>query len=403
MAINKYFHSDMRGAPSLAGNAPGSLASIIRACLGSSGFGSAAITNVSVASGVATATVASGTPYEVGSVIRVAGATPAGLNGDFRVTKSTSTTVSWATSVADMSTAASAGTVKVAPMDWSIPFSDGNKVIVKPSAPQASGGCLWLDASNGQFARVRGFESVSAIDTGTGPFPMDTQQSGGGYWPTSFSATANVIPWEIYASDTGFHIAMAASIGLYPAAASRTSWWFGDMRPLNSTDAWRCSLIAGSTANDVYGTNYRAVNDPSAAVYIARSFTGLAGAVRGGRYSPLLAHASSSVSADGNFSGAQAHGGTYPNRADNSLLLSPVNITEGEPNAAVCVRGRLPGIFHSSQLIAPGAFAPRARVPGTGDFAGRTLLASPGNTSSAGAELNSVPGAVFFDVSDAWL
>lgn len=402
MAINKYFHSDMRGAPQLAGNAPGSLASIIRACLGSSGFGSAAITNVSVASGVATATVATGTPYEVGSVIRVAGATPAGLNGDFRVTKSTSTTVSWATSVADMSTAASAGTVKVAPMDWAIPFSDGNKVIVKPSAPQASGGSLWLDASNGLAARVRGFESVSAIDTGTGPFPTDAQQSGGGYWPCSVSASASSIPWEVYASDTGFHLVMAPQVAQWSYAAGRTSWWFGDMRPLNSTDAWCCSLLAGSEANDAYGTNYRSVNSRSRAVYIARSYTGIAGAARGGRFSPLLAPASSSTP-DGSFSGADAHGGASPNRADNSLLLSPLIITEGAPSNTQCVRGRLPGIFHSSQLIAPGTFAPRARVLGTGEFAGRTLLASPGNTVQNGADLGSLDGAVFFDISDVWL
>ena len=79
----KYIHNAMRGAPVLNGQ-NGTLIGLLDALL-LTGWGAATAASVTVADGVATATFGSSTPWEVGAVIEVSGATSAGLNGQSRV------------------------------------------------------------------------------------------------------------------------------------------------------------------------------------------------------------------------------------------------------------------------------------------------------------------------------
>ena len=58
----KYFHSDMRGAPTINGT-PGALIAALDACL-ITGFGLTTVTGISVSGGVATATVSAGNSFE---------------------------------------------------------------------------------------------------------------------------------------------------------------------------------------------------------------------------------------------------------------------------------------------------------------------------------------------------
>lgn len=205
--------------------------------------------------------------------------------------------------------------------------------------------------------------------------------------------------WEVYSSDTGVHLVTSTYFAPNSASQGRTGWWFGDLRSRKSGDAYACTLVAGVHATDGAGTNYRSVNGNSSSVYMARSHTQIGGSRRGGRYSPLLAPRNTS-GVDNEYSGQNAHGGTYPNGPDNALILSPLLVLEGETSTISSLRGSIPGIYHSSQLILPNTFMLRDVVEGNGEFAGRRLHASPGQSS--GQPLSSQAGAVFYDLSDVW-
>ena len=396
MPINRYFHSDMIGAPQLRGNTPGGLTALLEACL-VTGFGATSASAVTVLDGVATATVTNA-PFEAGAVIAISGATPAALNGEARVRTASGNSVTWATT-APNGTASGTISLRYAPQGWAKPFSGTNVAVFKPTAPESSGCLLRVDASSGLAARVRGYESMTDANTGTGLFPTDAQFSGGGYWPCSFTNNATAVPWEVYSSDTGVHLVTSAYFAASSTRLGRTGWWFGDLRSRKSGDAYACALVAGANATDGAGTNYRSVNGSGFSVYMARSHTQIGGSRRGGRYSPLLAPRTTS-GVDSEYSGQIANGGTYPNGPDNALILSPLLVLEGETSSISSLRGRIPGIYHSSQLIEPGTFMPRDVVEGSGEFAGRRLHASPGQSVSQ--SLSTQAGAVFYDLSDVW-
>ncbi|MGG4056531.1 hypothetical protein ABEW79_33415, partial [Delftia tsuruhatensis] len=88
------FDSTQAGAPVLSGTA-GALATVLKVCL-VDGFGASAVVSLVVTAGIAKATFAASHPYRVGSVSRIAGATPSTLNGDKTILSVTSNSVTFA-------------------------------------------------------------------------------------------------------------------------------------------------------------------------------------------------------------------------------------------------------------------------------------------------------------------
>ena len=58
----------------------------------------------------------------------------------------------------------------------------------------ASGALLRVDDSGTTVARVRMYETMSDIDTGTNPAPTDAKVNGGLYWWKSDAASAAISP-----------------------------------------------------------------------------------------------------------------------------------------------------------------------------------------------------------------
>ena len=94
-----YFHSDMRGAPVLNG-VRGTGIALLDACL-NTGFGQVTANSVTVAGGIATASLQPGQGFSLHANIQVAGATPAALNGVSRVTEATETSIKFPTTAPD--------------------------------------------------------------------------------------------------------------------------------------------------------------------------------------------------------------------------------------------------------------------------------------------------------------
>lgn len=388
----KYFTSNMAGAPVLNGTA-GSLIGVLDACL-VTGFGLKTVDSLVVAGGVATMNISTGHSHTVDSVALVAGAAPAGLNGEQKVTAVTATTVSFATAGISDQTATGTITTKVAPAGWLKPFSGTNLAAYKSAAVDSTGMYLRLDDTGTLSARVIGYESMSGINTGTGPFPTTAQVSGGGYWCKSLAANATAQGWTIVADGKFFMINMMPSYGssaLYQQGATRG---FGDVIPLRPAgDSYGCVL--NSSFSSAASSQFDAALDYYSTAYtaFARAYTGLGGS---------SVHSVRPYTGDLNVaSGMDATLGNFPSVIDGTLRLSKRYCYSTSPQNMP--RSDVPGLYSVPQNFVYDTFKCWDKISGTGPLAGRNLLAVvPTSTSFGNNTTSSSMGISFIDITGPW-
>lgn len=383
----KLFTSDMPGAPVLSGTA-GSLIAVLDAVL-VNGFGLVSVTGLTVTGGIATATVSAGHSMQVDSVGLIAGAAPAGLNGEKRILSIAGNSFTFdATGIADQ-TATGTITAKVAPAGWTKAFSGTNLAAYKITAPEGTGFYLRVDDTNITVARVRGYETMSDVNTGTGLFPTTADFAGSGLWWSKYNAAgASARPWRIAADDRGFYY--------FPkqhASFEHQGNYFGDILSLKSNDPYAC-VLRGNTADrsntqgGTFGEDLVMADSVRAygGLYIARAVNTLGGAVN--IYSaPVIDTTLSGTHVTG------AVGFAYPAPVDNGLLLTPVVLYN-----TLGFRGYLPGIRFSPQVV-NAAFNTGDVVAGSGDMAGKKVTAvRMGNYISAPSQC----GMVFIDHTSDW-
>jgi hypothetical protein len=128
-------------------------------------------------------------------------------------------------------------------------YSGTNKAVYRFTTGQRF--YLRVDDNYGQEARVRGYESMSDVDTGTDPFPLFTT-----YADTalvirkSFEANANARDWEAVVWTRGFHLLVR---GALTGTGNNELYSFGELiREDGVSDGWNTSLaprIASGTGN----------------------------------------------------------------------------------------------------------------------------------------------------------
>lgn len=383
----KFLHSGMTGAPSLTGQV-GSLIALLDACL-VSGFGTGTVDSVVIASGVATVTRSAGHPMQVGTVALLAGATVTGgsINGERTVLSASLTAYTFdATGLPDQ-TATGTITHKAAPAGWTKPFSGTNLAAYKSSNVASTGMYLRVDDTNAQSPRVVGYEAMTDVNTGTGPFPTAAQASGGLFWCKSSTADATVRSWVLVADDRTLYLAVQWAAG-FSAYGTQT---FGDLVPAKSGDAYAC-VITGATASltatqagvQTAGEIGYIDANSNALEWVARAATGLGSAV-GGRRSAVVPFGSNLNV----LSGSSGNFVAYPNPADNGLYASPLLFGEAAPQ--VSLRGSHAGAYFVPQNVGAATFATRDAVTGVSGLTGRTLRAVQ----------NSV-GIMLFDCTGPW-
>lgn len=359
----KFLHSELPGAPVLSGTA-GSLIAVLDACL-ANGWGLLTASAVNVASGVATATFTSGHSAEVDSVILVAGAGTAALNGEQRVTSKGSLTVSWpAPGVADGPIAGTI-TVKLAPAGWTKAHAGTDKAAYRSLSPSATGAHIRIDHTAARFARMRGYASMSDVDTGTDPTPSDAQVAGGLYVPVSNAASAVARRWMIVASDRFVHI-LIAHHDLYQTDYGLCS--AGDFPSLKAGDAYRF-LVAGEILDNSSGGSpgtYNALHNYAGSVgtYVMRPYSQVGGSVPVYVYKPGF-----TVQA---WSGHGNHP-VGPNPINSGIDLCPTLFLEGA-NQTGNRRGEVPGLYGIPHYLG-AAFESRDRIPAAIGLPGHTLIA----------------------------
>ena len=386
----KLYHSAMLGAPVLSGTA-GALREALKSCA-VTGFGLRTAASLVVAGGVATLTLSTDVANAqlVNTVVLVDGvaAPMAALNGEQRVTAASSTTLQFATAVAD-GTATGTITIKTAPAGWQSLF-DGtltNVLALKPSVPEATGCVLRIDDTGTTNARVRAYEAMTDISSGVGVTPLESQCGGGLWWPKSGTANATARPWFMVADDRGVYLAVA------PQGTDRyTLIYAGDVASLKSGDAYGFAITgnqadqtAATTVPDgCCGYSHRSARTGA---YLVRAHTAVGQAIAAQRIGSHHNGATADV-----YAGSAGYSyGTYPNGPNNGLLTGALELF------ATGIRGTLPGLLHPVQDCG-NAFASGAVVDGTDALAGRKLLALRVAPPSG----SSTPGTVFLDMTGPW-
>jgi hypothetical protein len=373
----KYFHWAMTDAPVLNGVA-GSLIGVLDACL-VNGFSVKTVDSITVTSGVATASISTGHGYEQDSVVLISGATPSELNGQKRVLSATTNTFTFASTGSNGS---ATGTIsaRFAPAGFEKPFSGTNLAVYRSPNVQGTRMFLRVDDSAAQNARAVGYENMTDVNTGTGPFPTNVQVSGGLWWPNANSTATTARPWSVIADDRSFYVWVNS--GTAANEGDGFLYGFGDFNSFKSGDAYSCFITGGATnIVTVTGSNSQTlgycdlVATATASQWVARSFSAIGGGVQTGRKAESHITTSS-------YSGNTAHVG-YPNGPDNALLLSRTLITE---TSGPVLRGVVPGLYFIPHAIGTVSFSHRSKIDGQGPLAGRKLMmvrnAGPASTTS---------------------
>lgn len=382
----KVFASTDPGALVLSGTA-GALSTLLKTYL-VDGRGSGAVATLNVTAGVATATYSAGHPFAVGSVGEFAGATPSGLNGQKRILSVATNSVTFAAPGIADGAATGSITSKLASAGWQQVFSATNITCLKPAVVEATGCVLRIDDTGTTNARVRAYEAMTDASTGTGPTPLESQLAGGLYWPKSSVANATARPWIVIADERGFYLAVD------PTGTGRyTLTYSGDIASLKSGDAYGYLLTgnqsdqaAAFTAPD--GCCGYSGRSARGGAYLARAHTAIGQSVAAQRLGAHHNGATADV-----YAGTPGYSlGTYPNGPNNGLMTGALELH------ALGIRGTLPGLLHPVQDLGD-AFATGAVVDGTGDLAGRKLLAlrvaPPSGAQTA--------GTVFIDITGPWV
>lgn len=386
----QFVNHTMSGAPTLNGQA-GTLASLLKTCL-VDGFGMVTLDSLVVSGGIATAARAAGHSAVTGAKQTIAGSTPSGLNGVKEVLSHTLTTFTFdATGVADQ-TATGTITTKVSPLGWTREFNATNIEVFRSPNVAGTRHYLQVKDTGTTDARVRAYETMAGIDSGTSEFPTDAQISGGGFWTKSPNANATAIHWALVGDDRTFYLMTRLGFDNFASPAYSNFMAFGDFESLVPGDGYAAFLqcapstyVGASPASWTGDIHFLTAsgNNTSFGTYLSRAYTGLGVSTLAQRRGLFPSHTSATEWRSGSAAGTQ-----YPNGADSALNLTRVAIYE---TAARTLRGYFRGQYVTPQSIGAAVFAQGETVSAVAGLTGRTLRA-----------YNATDGCWFVDCTGPW-
>lgn len=343
-----WYDSSETGAPVL-NNTAGSMLAVLDACL-INGFNVKSVTSIVVASDVATVTCTGhGYSNSYGKLVKIAGATPAGLNGNKQITVTGANTFTFVTSGITDQTATGTISARRAPLGtWEKPYTGTNKAMYRSTDTTVTGALLRVDDAlsgggcSATSARVRMVEAASDVDTFTTPCPTDGQLSNGGYWQRG-SNTATAKGWRLIGDGRFFWFLTQLSTG-----TSHAPYLFGDYASYKAGDS--TNAILGYSSSDSGGATNSATSSIDGATTLA------AGAVTLGFPTILRANngvgTSSFAACIPTIVGMPANPGigglTYPSPVDGGLVIAyPTALLE----PSVGIRGIMPALAYSTANI----------------------------------------------------
>ena len=394
-----YFNEGLRGVPQLSGTS-GALIAVLDACL-ITGFGTVSVTSLTVADGVATATVSAGNSFNPHHIILIEGASDPALNGRHRVLLdgNSSTSFSFKTTAAN---GPASGTIsaKYAPVPgWEKPFSAANKAVYRATTGNRFFYRVDDSLPEKYVAEIRGYETMTSVDVGVAPFPLLSRLS-----TIEKSSTANATGkyWDLVADCRAvmFGAQQVPAIGAVPYATPAR--YFGEMVPLAPNgDAW-CSAVLSSSEKNTnmylpYGGSAFYSYRGSASSYwfgaLARGVSGVGGAIDAQCMAVF-------GNKGGVLSGQDSVFGPGLAVVDGQLYLSPVYLAEGSAGPA---RAVVPGAQYVPHTGVNDILGVRTIItPAAGPLAGRQLLALCCSFYASSASDSIASGRYLMDITGPW-
>jgi hypothetical protein len=379
MARFTIYRSSDSGAPVLTGEV-GKLVALLDACL-VNGY-TASVT--SITRSVATATVTVPVPHNLitGDSITIAGAAQTDYNITAVVTVTSAVTFTYTVGGTPATPATGVITYLRIAAGWTKAFTGTNKASFK----QGSG-------SNGFYVRVQddaavtakesrttGYETMSDVDTGTGPFPTAAQGVGGVAMVVarkSATADATARNWILVADSRTFYLFVLTG----DVANTYYSMWFGEFYSLLPSDGFRVGIAARTTENSSSSAVEKLVSIRSqlsevCGNWIARGHNGTGGSVEIGKHSDLAKSGANSSSLFGIV--------PYTNPANGAFYVSRIWIHDPTTTPVGGLRGRMRGFWlwlHAITAVTDGDV-----LTGSGELAGKTFLVikQTGNADGSG-------------------
>lgn len=266
---------------------------------------------------------------------------------------------------------------------WTKPFTGTNLAAFRPAAGNRH--YLWVNDTGTTSARVRGFEVMTDVNTGTGPFPTDVQVSGGCYTVKSNAASSDARGWVVVADEKRFWLVSAQSVSTIAAStAAGLGMFFGDIVSSKAGDAFHTLLIAGSSSqvfNIQVGALGTDIGASSPAHYMARSYTQAGTSITVGKHTD-----SSKI---GGATAMGAAGGAYPDPVTGGIGIAPIFIHQ---NIEYVTRGVLPGAWCPMHNLPA---SPGDTFQGSGAHTGKEFLLV--DVSAAGSR-----GRMALEISNTW-
>jgi hypothetical protein len=387
----KHFTHTMAGAPVLS-HAPGSLIAVLDACL-INGFDLRPALTLTVTAGVATMTFSGISAARPEAVILIAGVTGplAAINGERRVLTAASGVLTFATALPN-GTATGTINFRMAPLNWLNPFTGTNVRVYRSADMLSTRHFMRVSDTTSLFASVRGFENMTDVDTGTGPFPNVTQRGGQGAGINKSISTSVTFPvkWSVVGNGRCFLINIVGNSNSNSAQFAGRSCFYGDFQAFRPAgDPFAFAVSAGSespTASDGLGN---VDGGAQTSIFTSRDFHGLGGSAAFDSYS----ESGSTI-----ISGTDTTGGIFPSTVDGSMRLSRRLFRTSTNTPA---RGAVPGLFHIAQSQVGLVYDQGVYIDGTGPLTGRRLITF--GTGYVGAIFPATNGGIsLVDVTGPW-
>ena len=271
---------------------------------------------------------------------------------------------------------------------WTKAFSGTNLAAYR----QGAGSMCYLrvDDGTGSFkVKMRGYESMTDVNTGTGEFPTTTQLANGVYAAISTSTTAANKPWIVVADNKRFYLWVGVSLITDVDISTSTTWqalfFFGDIISFRPGDTYCCQIMGSDSASN--GTERfglaGALTSVIAGSFIARDAAQAAGSVNNSKYYDYYGGGSSATI-------GSATCVAYPDPITGGINLSRIHVSNG--TTVEGIRGRLPGVFAPLNAL-PGNNGDT--FSGVGDLYGRTFILLDCGSSTTRCR-------VALETSDTW-
>lgn len=389
MGLTYTFRSSDAGATALA-NTAGAMITVLDAIL-VNGYNSKTVTITRTGT---TATVnCTSHGFRDGQILAVSGANETDYNITARCTYVDANNVTYQVANSPATPATGTITAMVAPLGWTKAYTGTNKAAYRQPTVGANGFYLRVVDTDTADARLRGYETMSDVDTGTGLFPTTSQRSGDGAY--FYKANGTGRQWRAYSNGKILYMFCQPTASTW-GANSTCSLCFGDFTSNVGADAYNTVLcaspsanIAGNSSNHLfaYCTNYNSAGYANGH-YIARPYTQTGTSLDSWKGATVTGFShSSGVGSNAFFGGG---GSSYPDPIFGGAVLGKPFLGE-----SVSVRGFLTGLWmwvHNSGVA-------------TGDtFSGATGTSLEGRKFEAVLNASSIgTGAWVLETTDDWL